>query len=82
MLWDRVDSLFSYVNTATGQIFCALLDQYKAVHKHELINAQMDMFHHLHNIPPDMKYLDKKESAEQFAEQYYNEKFGGNNGTK
>lgn len=49
------------------------------MHKQESIAAQMDMFHHLNNLPFGMQYLDKRESAEQFAEQYYNETFGSNN---
>ena len=56
-----------------------LFEQAKAMHKQESIAAQMDMFHHLNNLPFGMQYLDKRESAEQFAEQYYNETFGGNN---
>lgn len=49
------------------------------MHKQESIAAQMDMFHHLNNLPFGMQYLDKRESAEKFAEQYYNETFGGYN---
>ncbi len=56
-----------------------LIEQAKEMHKQESIAAQMDMFHHLNNLPFGMQYLDKRESAEQFAEQYYNETFGGNN---
>ena len=45
------------------------------MHKQESIAAQMDMFHHLNNMPFGMQYVDKRESAEQFAEQYYNKTF-------
>lgn len=55
------------------------LKQAKEMHKQESIAAQMDMFHHLNNLPFGMQYLDKRESAEQFSEQYYNETFGGDN---
>lgn len=54
-------------------------EQAKEMHKQESIAAQMDMFHHLNNLPFGMQYLDKRESAEQFSEQYYNETFGGDN---
>lgn len=56
-----------------------LIEKAKEMHGQESIAAQMDMFHHLNNLPFGMQYLDKRESAEQFAEQYYNETFGGNN---
>ena len=56
-----------------------IIEQAKEMHKQESIAAQMDMFHHLNNLPFGMQYLDKRESAEQFAEQYYKETFGGNN---
>lgn len=56
-----------------------LIEQAKEMHRQESIAAQMDMFHHLNNLPFGMQYLDKRESAEQFAEQYYKETFGGDN---
>ena len=58
-------------------VFYELLGKAKEMHKQESIAAQMDMFHHLNNLPFGMQYLDKRESAEQFAEQYYKETFGG-----
>ena len=59
--------------------FIAGYNKAKEMHKQESIAAQMDMFHHLNNLPFGMQYLDKRESAEQFAEKYYKETFGGNN---
>ena len=53
----------------------SILKQAKEMHKQESIAAQMDMFHHLNNMPFGMQYVDKRESAEQFAEQYYNKTF-------
>jgi len=39
----------------------------------------MDMFIHLNNLPYGLEYLEKRQSAEDFSQQYYNETFGGNN---
>ena len=52
-----------------------LIQQAKEMHKQESISAQMDMFHHLNNMPFGMQYIDKRESSEQFAKQYYNKIF-------
>ena len=54
-------------------------EQAKAMHKEEIENAQMDMFIHLNELPYSLQYLEKRQSAENFANQYYNETFGGNN---
>lgn len=59
-----------------GKIIDEYLEQAKEMHNQELIAAQMDMFHHLNNLPFGMQYLDKRESSELFAEQYYNATFG------
>jgi hypothetical protein len=53
--------------------------QAKAMRKEEIKNAQMDMFIHLNNLHYGLEYLKKRQSAEDFAEQYYNETFGDNN---
>jgi hypothetical protein len=37
------------------------------------------MFIHLNNLPYGLEYLEKRQSAEDFSQQYYNETFGGNN---
>ena len=55
------------------------LEQAKAMRKDEIKNAQMDMFIHLNNLPYGLEYLEKRQSAEDFSQQYYNETFGGNN---
>ena len=55
------------------------IEQAKAMHKDEIKNAQMDMFIHLNNLPYGLEYLEKRQSAEDFSQQYYNETFGGNN---
>ena len=54
-------------------------EQAKAMHKEEIENAQMDMFIHLNELPYSLQYLEKRQIAEDFANQYYNETFGGNN---
>ncbi len=55
------------------------LEQAEAMRKDEIKNAQMDMFIHLNNLPYGLEYLEKRQSAEDFSQQYYNETFGGNN---
>jgi hypothetical protein len=50
------------------------LEQANAMRKDEIKNAQMDMF-----MPYGLEYLEKRQSAEDFSQQYYNETFGGNN---
>lgn len=56
-----------------------LKEQAKAMHKEEIKNAQMDMFIHLNNLPYGLEYLEKRQSAEDFSQQYYEQTFGGNN---
>lgn len=52
------------------------LEQAEAMRKDEIKNAQMDMFIHLNNLPYGLEYLEKRQSAEDFSQQYYNETFG------
>ncbi len=47
----------------------------KTMHKEEIKNAQMDMFIHLNNLPYGSEYLEKRQSAEDFSQQYYNQTF-------
>jgi hypothetical protein len=54
------------------------IEQAKEMEKERLIYAQMDMFHFLNNLKSGMMYLEKREEAEKFAKQYYNETYGGN----
>jgi len=54
------------------------LEQAEAMRKDEIKNAQMDMFIHLINLPYGLEYLEKRQSAEDFSQQYYNETYGGN----
>lgn len=51
----------------------------KAMEKERIIYAQMDMFHFLNNLKFGMMYLEKREEAEKFAEQWYNETYGDKN---
>lgn len=51
-------------------------EQAKAMHKEEIENAQMDMFIHLNELPYSLQYLEKRQSAEDFATHYYNKTFG------
>ena len=42
--------------------------------KKQIVNAQMDMFHHLNNLPFGLDYITKRDEAEKFAKKYkYNE---------
>jgi len=45
--------------------------------KDEIKNAQMDMFIHLNNLPYGLEYLEKRQSAEDFSQQYYEQTYGG-----
>jgi hypothetical protein len=60
------------------QLSKGVIKQAKEKEEVRLISAQMDMFHFLNNLKPEMKYLEKRELAEKFAKQYYNETYGGN----
>jgi len=53
-------------------------DMYLEMEKERIISAQMDMFHFLNNLKFGMMYIEKREEAEKFAEQYYNETYVGN----
>jgi len=53
----------------------AIIEQAKEKEKQQIINAQMDMFIHLNNLPYGLEYLEKRQSAEDFSQQYYNETF-------
>ena len=50
----------------------AIIEQAKEKEKQQIINAQMDMFIHLNNLPYGLEYLEKRQSAEDFSQQYYN----------
>ena len=56
-------------------------EQAKAMRKDEIKNAQMGMFIHLNNLPYGLEYLEKRQSAEDFSQQYYNETFGDESNT-
>ena len=53
----------------------SLIEQAKEMEKERIISAQMDMFHFLNNLKFGMMYIEKREEAEKFAEQWYNETF-------
>jgi len=53
------------------------LEQAEAMRKDEIKNAQMDMFIHLNNLPYGLEYLEKRQSAEDFSQQYYEQTYGG-----
>ena len=73
--WNRVLNEISQMSSARVDI----IKQAEAMRKDEIKNAQMDMFIHLNNLPYGLEYLEKRQSAEDFSQQYYNETFGGNN---
>ena len=72
--WNRVLNEISQMSSARVDI----IEQAKEMRKDEIKNAQMDMFIHLNNLPYGLEYLEKRQSAEDFSQQYYNETFGGN----
>lgn len=47
-----------------------IFQEAKKMEKEQRINAQMDMFHYLNDMPYGMAYLAKKDSAEEFCETY------------
>ena len=53
-------------------------EQAKQMEKEQRIAAQMDMFHHMDNSDYGLDYLQKRDEAEKYAEQYYNETYGNN----
>lgn len=38
--------------------------------KKQIVEAQMDMFHHINDLPFGMEYLSKRDSAETFVRKY------------
>ena len=48
----------------------------KQMEREQRIAAQMDMFHHMNNADYGLDYLQKRDEAEKYAEQYYNETYG------
>ena len=72
--WNRVLNEISQMSSARVDI----IEQAKEMRKDEIKNAQMDMFIHLNNLPYGLEYLEKRQSAEDFSQQYYNETFGDN----
>ena len=48
----------------------SLLNKAETIEKEQRINSQMDMFHHINNMPYGLDYLTKRDAAEIFAEQY------------
>lgn len=53
-----------------GEVLDELLKQAKKIEKKKRIDAQMDMFYHLNEIPYGMAYLAKRNSAEKFCKTY------------
>ena len=71
MMWDEIDNLISYKDSATGHKFCALLGKYKAMHKEEIVKSNEAGFDDGIGFIEEIKYKN--------AEDYYNKTFGGNN---
>ena len=47
-----------------------IIEQAKQMEKKEKVNAQMDMFHFINNLPYGIDYLNKRDKAEKFTKQY------------
>lgn len=62
-------------NTTIG---CELFEQAQTRGKEQMVFAQMDMFNHINKDEFSLDYLNKRDAAEEFAEQYYNETYGNN----
>ena len=69
----------TYVIKIQSWVLTEKHEKAEAMRKDEIKNAQMDMFIHLNNLPYGLEYIEKRQSAEDFSQQYYNETFGGNN---
>jgi len=54
------------------------INKWRIENREQRREAQMDMFIHLNNLPYGLEYLEKRQSAEDFSQQYYNETYGGN----
>lgn len=52
-----------------------ILSQAEMVEKANIKDAQMAMFHKLNDLPYGMEYLDKRNVAEEFADQYIDRTF-------
>ena len=47
-----------------------IASQAHKLHKKQTAEAQMDMFHHINDLPFGMEYLSKRDSAETFVRKY------------
>lgn len=79
LMWEEIDNLIPFKDSETSQKFCAILDKYKAIHKEEIKNAQMDMYNYVNDLPYGLSYFAQLQKAEDFADNYCNETFGGEN---
>ena len=69
-LWEQIDNTIPFQNIQTSQIFNGLLEQAKAMHKEEIINASRHGFTEgtcFGSSPIGYKFTT--------SEQYYNETF-------
>lgn len=57
--------------------FNITIEQAIQIEKQQTLSAQMDMFHFINNLECGLEYLDKRDKAEEFAEQYYKQTYGG-----
>lgn len=75
-----VNWLFEQVNNLDwrnlqGDKKLEIFEQAKAMEKEQIIDAQMDMFNNTNKIKFGLDYLNKRDAAEEYAEQYYKETY-------
>lgn len=51
------------------------IDQAKQMEKEQIMDSQMDMFNHINQNKFGLDYLNKRDAAEEYAEQYYKETY-------
>ena len=67
-LVEKLDQNFDYVADT-------IIEQAKEMEKQQMVFAQMDMFNHINKDEFGLDYLNKRNAAEEFAEQYYNKEY-------
>lgn len=54
-----------------------IYEKAKEMRKEEIKNAQMDMYNHVNDLSYGLSYFAQLQKAEEFADNYCNETFGG-----
>jgi hypothetical protein len=74
-LESEIKKLKIPVDSATQVSMIRIIEQALQMEKQHTLSAQMDMFHFINNLEYGLEYLEKRDKAEEFAEQYYKQTY-------